>query len=48
MMVRDDLDALLQVTLVPGLLFPHGDITRDMLAQTPSHEPSKPVLVALS
>ena len=48
MMVRDDLDALLQVMLIPGLLCSHAEITRNMLAQTPSHEPSKPVSVPLS
>lgn len=36
MMVRDDLDALLQVTLGSGLLHLYTGITCDMLAQTPS------------
>ena len=35
-MVRDDLDALLQVTLVFGLLHLYTGATRNMLTQTPS------------
>ena len=46
MMVRDDLDALLQVMLVSGLLHLYAGATRNMLTQTLSNELRKPVSCA--